>query len=161
MGTVVTVTMKEFLLVVLLSFQSVFGTPFRVEGFARTITQMRQRALSRLAENTQWFPASGTDCVSQAATATPQQGWPGYQGQGDLQPGTNVAICFRRRRLFRGGRYSSWRYVDGLVQTSWMPDFMGVLNPGGGSTSDGDVEIVVDDVEDAVDDAVDGVEDFA
>merc|ERR1712211_47464 len=44
---------------------------------AGAVSQVRQTLIAAAAANTQWFPYTGTDCATAAATATLQPGWPG------------------------------------------------------------------------------------
>merc|ERR1712179_666065 len=100
---------------------------------AGAASQVRQTLLAAAA-NTQWFPFTGTDCTTAAATASPQPGWPGAPVGGATTPAPGaLSICLRRRILFRGGRWSPWRQVSGNVGSAWTPDWGsvgGVGNPG-------------------------------
>merc|ERR1719331_1617920 len=101
---------------------------------AGAASQVRQTLLAAAAANTQWFPFTGTDCTTAAATASPQPGWPGAPVGGATTPAPGaLSICLRRRILFRGGRWSPWRQVSGNVGSAWTPDWGsvgGVGNPG-------------------------------
>merc|ERR1711951_181444 len=101
---------------------------------AGAASQVRQTLLAAAAANTQWFPYTGTDCTTAAATASLQPGWPGAAVGGATTPAPGaLSICLRRRILFRGGRWSPWRKVSGNVGSAWTPDWGsvgGVGNPG-------------------------------
>jgi len=102
---------------------------------AGAVSQVRQTLRAAAAANFEWFPFTGTDCTTAAATASPQQGWPGapvVAGATTPAPGA-LSICLRRKVLVWGGRWSPWRQVSGNVGSAWTPDWGsigGVGNPG-------------------------------
>merc|ERR1711936_518524 len=110
---------------------------------AGAASQVRQTLLAAAAANTQWFPYTGTDCTTAAATASPQPGWPGAPVGGATTPAPGaLSICLRRRILFRGGRWSQWRQVSGNVGSAWTPDWGSV---GGVGDPGIDITAVVED----------------
>merc|ERR1711997_561894 len=119
---------------------------------AGAVSQVRQTLLAAAAANTQWFPYTGTDCTTAAATANPQPGWPGAPVGGATTPAPgSLSICLRRKILFRGGRWSPWRQVSGNVASAWTPDWGSV---GGAGDPGIDISAVIEDAilnaEDAV-----------
>merc|ERR1712243_65352 len=115
------------------------------------IQQIQDTLAAGVAANTQWFPAIGTDCVKQAANATISGGWPGTQNR----TRGNLNVCWRRRILLHGGRWSTWRYIPGSTVESWRPDWLGsTLN----AITVPDLVLAAEDaVEDAVLDAEDAM----
>merc|ERR1711973_971757 len=121
---------------------------------AGAVSQVRQTLIAAAAANTQWFPYTGTDCATAAATATLQPGWPGapVAGIGATTPAPGaLSICLRQKILFRGGRWSPWRQVSGNVGAAWTPNWGSV---GGAGNPGIDITAVVEDAilnaEDAV-----------
>merc|ERR1711936_856035 len=116
---------------------------------AGAVSQVRQTLIAAAAANTQWFPYTGTDCATAAATATLQPGWPGAPAPGAL------SICLRRKILFRGGRWSPWRQVSGNVGAAWTPNWGSV---GGAGNPGIDITAVVEDAILNAEDAVAGLD---
>ena len=47
-----------------------------------------------------------------------------------------MSICIRSKRIFRGGRFGPWRFVNGTVRQGFRPDFAGVGVGAGGTGVD-------------------------
>merc|ERR1711962_362266 len=115
--------MSSYLLLLSLLSSSVLysqSAPQVLAWGAGAIQQIQDTLAAGVAANTQWFPATGSDCVKQAANATISPGWPSTQ---DRTRG-NLNVCWRRRVLLHGGRWSSWRYIPGSTVESWRPDWL-------------------------------------
>merc|ERR1719180_230319 len=146
-------TTKQYCFFLLLAFAFASQVDASAIGWgAGAASQVRQTLLAAAAANTQWFPYTGTDCTTAAATANPQPGWPGAPVGGATTPAPGaLSICLRRKILFRGGRWSQWRQVSGTVGAAWTPDWGSV---GGAGDPGIDITAVIEDAilnaEDAV-----------
>ena len=108
-----------------------------VESLAGSGQMLAQSLAGGLGQNSQWFQpvgASDSACDEEASAASLQPGWP---SPGDLED-VGGGICWRRRRILRGGSWGPWRYVTGTVRQTFLPNFLS------GDTPVGPGEIDVD-----------------
>ena len=114
-----------------------------VESLAGSGQMLAQSLAAGLGQNSQWFQpagagagagASDSACEEEASAASLQPGWP---SAGDLEDMTG-GICWRRRRLLRGGSWGRWRYVRGTLRQTFLPNFLS------GETPVVPAEIIVD-----------------